>query len=46
VSGGAKRGGLAVMASVVTIQHEGKSYEVEVDGHDSILEAGLCTRVE
>lgn len=35
-----------MVASVVTILHEGKSYEVEVDGHESILEAAIDAGIE
>lgn len=41
-----KARGMEVRASVVTIKHEGKTYEVEVDGHESILEAALDAGVE
>jgi ferredoxin len=37
---------VVVVASVVTILHEGKSYEVEVDGHESILEAAIDAGIE
>ena len=43
---GRTSGGVAVMASVVTIEHEGKSYDVEVDGHESILEAAIDAGIE
>mmetsp|Transcript_30378 Transcript_30378/g.75470 ORF Transcript_30378/g.75470 Transcript_30378/m.75470 type:complete len:158 (-) Transcript_30378:203-676(-) len=43
--GGGRRGGAMVMASVVTINHEGKEYKVEVDGFDSILEAALAAGI-
>ena len=39
-------GGVAVKASVVTVKHEGKDYEVEVDGFDNILEAALDAGIE
>lgn len=44
--GSKPRGALAVVASVVTIEHEGKEYEVECDGFDSILEAAIDAGIE
>ena len=35
---GGRRGGLQVVATIVTIKHQGKTYEVECDGYESILE--------
>ena len=43
---GAPRGALQVRASVVTIEHQGKSYEIEVDGFDSILDAAIDAGIE
>ena len=31
---------------LVTIEHEGKTYEVECDGHDNILDAALDAGIE
>ena len=44
--GSKPRGALAVVASVVTIEHEGEEYEVECDGFDNILEAAIDAGIE
>ena len=40
------RASLAAKAMLVTIEHEGKTYEVECDGHDNILDAALDAGIE
>lgn len=35
-----------MFAKVVKIEHEGKTYEVECDGHESILDAAIDAGIE
>ena len=41
-----RRSSLTVKAMLVTIEHEGKTYEVECDGHDNILDAAIDAGIE
>lgn len=41
-----RRSSLSAKAMLVTIEHEGKTYEVECDGHDNILDAAIDAGIE